>query len=36
VQPLVIDDPEEIVSTLLDHWASQVDREGEAEIIARL
>jgi len=36
VQPMVIDEPEEIVSALLDHWASQVDREGEAEIIARL
>ena len=36
VQPLVIDEPEEIVSTLVDHWASQVDREGEAEIIARM
>ncbi len=36
VQPVVIDEPEEIVSTLLDHWAGQIDREGEAEIIARL
>lgn len=36
VQPMVIDEPEEIVGALLDHWASQVDREGEAEIIARL
>ena len=36
VQPLVIDDPVEIVSALVDHWASQVDRDGEAEIIARL
>ena len=36
VQPLVIDEPGEIVATLLDHWAGQIDREGEAGIIARL
>jgi uncharacterized protein (TIGR00730 family) len=36
VQPLVIDDPAEIVAALVEHWAGQVDRDGEAEIIARL
>lgn len=36
VQPMVIDEPEEIVAALVDHWAGQVDREGEADIIARL
>lgn len=36
VQPLVIDEPEEIVLTLQAHWASEIDREGEPGIIARL
>ncbi|MCF3641567.1 TIGR00730 family Rossman fold protein [Rhizobium sp. TRM95111] len=36
VQPLVIDEAEEIVPALLDHWSSDVDRAGESEIIARL
>ena len=36
VQPLLIDTAEEIVPAILDHWSGQVDRDGEAEIIARL
>jgi uncharacterized protein (TIGR00730 family) len=36
VQPMVIDDPEEIVPALMQHWASGVDRDGEADIIARM
>ncbi|MDX3927298.1 MAG: TIGR00730 family Rossman fold protein [Shinella sp.] len=36
VQPLVIDEPEEIVPALLAHWASDVDREGESNIIEKL
>jgi hypothetical protein len=33
---MVIDDPEEIVPALMQHWASGVDRDGEADIIARM
>ena len=36
VQPLVIDSAEEVVPTLLAHWASQVDRDGDDGIIAKL
>jgi uncharacterized protein (TIGR00730 family) len=36
VQPLVIDAPEEVVPALLAHWASEVDRDGEAGIISKL
>ena len=36
VQPIVIDQPEEIVPALLAHWASQVDRDGDDGIIAKL
>ncbi|MBB5537516.1 TIGR00730 family Rossman fold protein [Rhizobium giardinii] len=36
VQPLVIDAAEEVVPTLLAHWASEVDRDGEAGIISKL
>ncbi|MEK1931900.1 MAG: TIGR00730 family Rossman fold protein [Pararhizobium sp.] len=36
VQPLVIDAAEEVVPALLAHWASDVDRDGEAGIIAKL
>ncbi len=36
VQPLVVDEPEQIVPTLLAHWSGTVDREGEANIINRL
>ncbi|MEK1926270.1 MAG: TIGR00730 family Rossman fold protein [Rhizobium giardinii] len=36
VQPLVIDAAEEVVPALLAHWASEVDRDGEAGIISKL
>ena len=36
VQPLVIDAADEVVPALLDHWASQVDRDGDDGIIAKL
>lgn len=36
VQPLVIDAAEEVVPALLAHWASDVDRDGEPEIISKL
>jgi uncharacterized protein (TIGR00730 family) len=36
VQPLVIDAVEEVVPALLAHWASDVDRDGEATIISKL
>ena len=36
VQPLVIDEAEQIVPALIEHWAGTIDREGEAGIIARL
>lgn len=36
VQPIVIDNVEEIVPTLLDHWAGKVDRDGQQGIIDRL
>ncbi|CAN7563176.1 TIGR00730 family Rossman fold protein [Pararhizobium sp. LjRoot238] len=36
VQPLVIDAAEEVVPALLAHWASDIDREGEAGIISKL
>ncbi|CAN7169750.1 TIGR00730 family Rossman fold protein [Pararhizobium sp. LjRoot255] len=36
VQPLVIDAAEEVVPALLAHWASDVDRDGEPGIIAKL
>jgi uncharacterized protein (TIGR00730 family) len=36
VQPLVIDAAEEVVPALLAHWASNVDRDGEPGIIAKL
>lgn len=36
VQPMLIDDPEEIVPALQAHWAGKVDREGESDIISRL
>ncbi|WP_349433703.1 TIGR00730 family Rossman fold protein [Pararhizobium sp. A13] len=36
VQPLVIDAAEEVVPALLAHWASDVDRDGEAAIISKL
>ncbi|MCV9997607.1 TIGR00730 family Rossman fold protein [Pararhizobium sp. YC-54] len=36
VQPLVIDAAEEVVPALLAHWASQVDRDGDEGIIAKL
>ncbi|WP_426123323.1 TIGR00730 family Rossman fold protein [Pararhizobium sp. PWRC1-1] len=36
VQPLVIDAADEVVPALLEHWASQVDRDGDDGIIAKL
>ena len=36
VQPLVIDDAEQVVPALIEHWAGTIDRDGEAGIIARL
>jgi len=36
VQPLVIDAADEVVPALLAHWASQVDRDGDGGIIAKL
>ncbi|KQY19679.1 TIGR00730 family Rossman fold protein [Rhizobium sp. Root482] len=36
VQPIVIDQPEEIVPALMAHWAGDVDRRGEAEIISKM
>lgn len=36
VQPLVIDNPEEIVPALLAHWAGKVDRDGQGAIIDKL
>jgi uncharacterized protein (TIGR00730 family) len=36
VQPIVIDAAEEVVPALLAHWASEVDRDGEAGIISKL
>jgi uncharacterized protein (TIGR00730 family) len=36
VQPIVIDDPDEIVPALMAHWAGEVDRDGEAGIISKL
>lgn len=36
VQPIVIDNAEDIVPTLLDHWAGKVDRDGQQGIIDRL
>lgn len=36
VQPLVIDAAEEVVPALMAHWASDVDRDGEAGIISKL
>jgi uncharacterized protein (TIGR00730 family) len=36
VQPLVIDAADEVVPALLAHWASQVDRDGDDGIIAKL
>jgi uncharacterized protein (TIGR00730 family) len=36
VQPLVIDAAEEVVPALLEHWASQIDRDGDNGIIAKL
>ncbi len=36
IQPIVIDEPDQIVPALIDHWAGAVERGGEAAIIARL
>lgn len=36
VQPIVIDEPDQIVPALLEHWTSAVDRGGESGIIARM
>ncbi|MDR6757343.1 uncharacterized protein (TIGR00730 family) [Mycoplana sp. BE70] len=36
VQPIVIDEPDQIVPALIDHWSGTVERGGEAGIIARL
>ncbi|WP_092988150.1 TIGR00730 family Rossman fold protein [Rhizobium sp. NFR03] len=36
VQPLVIDDPDEVVPALLAHWAGTVNRDGESEIIEKM
>lgn len=36
VQPIVIDNVEEIVPTLIEHWAGKVDRDGQPGIIDRL
>ncbi|PYE46104.1 hypothetical protein DFI02_101243 [Rhizobium sp. PP-F2F-G20b] len=36
VQPLVIDDPDEVVPALKAHWAGTVDRGGESDIIDKL
>ncbi|KQS80524.1 lysine decarboxylase [Rhizobium sp. Leaf384] len=36
VQPLVIDDPDEVVPALKAHWAGTVDRGGESDIIDRM
>ena len=36
VQPIVIDEPDQIVPALIDHWSGAVERGGEAGIIARL
>ncbi len=36
VQPIVIDDPDEIVPAIMAHWASEVDRDGETGIIKRM
>lgn len=36
VQPMIVDRIEDIVPTLIQHWAGKVDREGESDIIDKL
>jgi uncharacterized protein (TIGR00730 family) len=36
VQPLVIDNPDEVVPALKNHWAGTVDRSGESGIIDKM